>query len=562
MAKRIAILGFGLGAYALFGISLIWLLGFLTNIGLPLTIDRGDIAPPLNAYIWNTFLLSLFGIQHSVMARPGFKRWWQRYVPSSIERSMYVLISSVLVLAICLLWKPIPGIVWQASTEVAQALWWAGFAIGIFWLIGSSFLIDHFELLGLKQVWLAARRRPLEQIPFAVRGLYKLMRHPIYVGWLLLFWCTPLMTWGHLLFAAGMTVYTLIAIRFEERDLIRAHGESYREYREQVPALVPSRRSIIGFLSGRVSAIVSAVLFVAVLLLYFIAPMQVAMVAEAAAVALETTTMERVTLDTADGPRNAVIVVPAEEEPRHLVIMLHGAGGDSNRIRLLTRRGLERVGAPAGWVVVYPEGFGKTWNDCRRTPDYPAMKAHVDDVGYLGQLVETLRDQFGVSRDNVLVAGFSNGGHMAMRLAIEKPDSIGGIVAVGAQLPIESESRCAMPSRPVHALFIAGQNDTVSPFAGGVATGLAGDPLGAVMSLDETIERFRLPGRHGNDAALGQDGPPHADEAQHLVWQLLISDGGHTIPGGSRWFPPETGPVPLEPDFASEVRRFISAWSQ
>lgn len=231
---------YSLAAYASFGLCLVYLLAFL--LGVPGIAPGPPTRPPLQALLLNLLLLAVFALQHSVMARPGFKRWWTSLVPAPIERSTYVLVSSALTLALCWAWQPLPGTLWSAESLAGQALWWSGFALGLVVLLGSSFHIDHFDLLGLRQTWSLLRGLPMAPQPFLVRGLYRLVRHPIYVGWLLLFWCTPHMRTDHLLLAAGMTVYVLAAIRLEERDLVAEHGQLYTAYRRSVPALVPRPR--------------------------------------------------------------------------------------------------------------------------------------------------------------------------------------------------------------------------------------------------------------------------------------------------------------------------------
>jgi len=172
------------------------------------------------------------------MARPAFKRWWTRFVPTVIERSTYTLLSSLALILLFWQWRPIGAIVWHVDSEAGRIALYAGFAFGWLLLLVSTFLINHFDLFGLRQVWLYFRGRPYVEIPFRTPALYKLVRHPLYVGWLFAFWCAPTMTAAHLLFAVLTTAYILIAIQFEERDLIRAFPE-YASYRQRVPMLIP-----------------------------------------------------------------------------------------------------------------------------------------------------------------------------------------------------------------------------------------------------------------------------------------------------------------------------------
>jgi protein-S-isoprenylcysteine O-methyltransferase Ste14 len=173
------------------------------------------------------------------MARPWFKAWWTRLVPSAIERSTYVLFSSVALMLLFALWRPMGGAIWSASGP-ARAVLYALFAFGWALLLYCTFLINHFDLFGLRQVWLALRGREYTPVPFAIPGLYRLVRHPLYVGWLFIFWMTPVMTLAHLVFSIGTTLYILAAIQLEERDLVHEYGQAYEDYRRRVPMLVPS----------------------------------------------------------------------------------------------------------------------------------------------------------------------------------------------------------------------------------------------------------------------------------------------------------------------------------
>lgn len=237
--KRFMPLAFGAACYFLFFGTLLYLLGFLTDAVVPRTVDRGPASPAGIALFIDLALVALFGLQHSIMARPGFKRRWTRIVPQAIERSTYVLFSSLALILLFWLWRPLPAVVWDVSDTTGQVLLWALFGGGWALLFGASFVIDHFELFGLRQVFDHARGRSTAPPSFRVKLIYRVIRHPLYTAWLMMFWCTPTMTAGHLVFAAGMTAYIFIAIPFEERDLITFHGNAYAAYRERVPALLP-----------------------------------------------------------------------------------------------------------------------------------------------------------------------------------------------------------------------------------------------------------------------------------------------------------------------------------
>jgi protein-S-isoprenylcysteine O-methyltransferase Ste14 len=237
--RRTAFLVYGSLCHALFLAVFAWMALFIGDIWLAETIDK-----PAAPFSWHAFaidlgLVALFCAPHSRMARPGFKRRWTRLVPEEIERSTYVLVSSALMIVLLLAWRPFGPVIWHVDAPAGRALLWGLFGAGWLMVPLVSFLIDHFDLFGTRQVWLAYRERPYTHHPLGVPGLYRFVRHPLYIGWMLAFWATPTMTAGHLLFAIATTLYMLIAIPIEERDLIAAHGEAYVRYRREVPALLP-----------------------------------------------------------------------------------------------------------------------------------------------------------------------------------------------------------------------------------------------------------------------------------------------------------------------------------
>jgi protein-S-isoprenylcysteine O-methyltransferase Ste14 len=239
-------LAISLACYGLFLATFLYLVGFVGGFAaLPRTVDFGPPAPLSVALAIDLALIALFGLQHSVMARPAFKRRWTRIVPPVLERSIYVLMASLVLIVLFVGWRPVPVILWSVTGPVGAAMLWAAFAAGWAIVLFSTYLINHFELFGLSQTWANLRGRDGAPPRFVTPLFYRIVRHPLYSGFLLAFWASPVMTIGHLVLALGMTVYVFIAIGHEERDLVAMFGDEYRRYRMRVGALVPGlgRRS-------------------------------------------------------------------------------------------------------------------------------------------------------------------------------------------------------------------------------------------------------------------------------------------------------------------------------
>ena len=238
MSRYLGLL-YGVLSYVAFLACSLYFVGFLGNVWVPRSIDSAPVGPVTTAILVNVGLVLLFGVQHSVMARPGFKRAWTRIVPQYLERSTYCLFSVAALAVVFAFWQPMGGTLYTVENPVARVVIYSLFASGWLTIVGVSFLINHFDLFGLRQVWAHFRGVEYKPLGFVIPGPYRYVRHPLYIGWLLAFWATPTMTVTHLVFALGMTAYILVAIRYEERDLVEFHGERYAAYRRQTPMLIP-----------------------------------------------------------------------------------------------------------------------------------------------------------------------------------------------------------------------------------------------------------------------------------------------------------------------------------
>lgn len=242
MVKRLAFFVYGCFAYVVFLGTFLYAIAFVGGFGVPTRLDGVPAAPLGTAVTIDAALLAVFAVQHSVMARRWFKEWWTQIVPWTIERSTYVLFASLALMLLFWQWQPLGGIVWSVQSATLQAALWTLFGTGWMIVLVVTFLISHFDLFGLRQVWLPLVGKPYSRVTFRTPGPYRLVRHPLYFGFLLAFWMTPTMTLAHLIFSVATTAYIVLAIQFEERDLVKEHGSTYERYRERVPMLIPTGR--------------------------------------------------------------------------------------------------------------------------------------------------------------------------------------------------------------------------------------------------------------------------------------------------------------------------------
>jgi protein-S-isoprenylcysteine O-methyltransferase Ste14 len=239
---RILAFVYGAVSYLVFFVTFLYAIGFVGNLMVPKSIDTGERETFGFALLINVFLLGVFAVQHSVMARPGFKRFWTRFVPKAVERSTYVLLASLALILLFWQWRPMTDVVWSVENKIGIYILWALFFLGWGIVLLSTFLINHFDLFGLRQVYLYQKGEEYTDLDFKMTFLYKLVRHPIMLGFIIAFWATPRMTVGHLVFSGVTTVYILVAIQLEERDSVNAHGAAYEDYRKKVSMLLPLPR--------------------------------------------------------------------------------------------------------------------------------------------------------------------------------------------------------------------------------------------------------------------------------------------------------------------------------
>jgi protein-S-isoprenylcysteine O-methyltransferase Ste14 len=236
--RAIAVL-YGVVCYAIFFVTFLYAIGFVGDLAVPKAIDTGAVSALAPTLIIDVLLLGVFAIQHSLMARPAFKAWWTKIVPPPVERSTYVLFASLALVLLFAQWRPLPATVWSVENEAGAGVLWVVFGLGWLTVLTSTFLINHFDLFGLRQVWAYRMGKEIPPADFVTPMFYRVVRHPIYAGFIMAFWATPHMTQGHLLFAFATTAYILIAIQLEERDLVATFGDRYEAYRGRVGMLAP-----------------------------------------------------------------------------------------------------------------------------------------------------------------------------------------------------------------------------------------------------------------------------------------------------------------------------------
>lgn len=603
MTTRLESIGSTLGswAYAILGYlsflaTIGYLIGFLADLGVPKSVDRG--AGPLGpALAVDLALVALFGLQHSVMARPGFKRRLAALLPAPLERSTFVLASGLVLALLYWFWRPIPAILWEVGSPAGRTAIWTVYALAWAVAILATFVLSHPWLFGLSQV--AAWRRGEEEAPLDLRtpGLYRLVRHPMTAGLIVAFWATPRMTAGHLILAIGMTVYCLIGTWFEERDLLRILGERYRAYRRRVPSLLPWPRPDAGRRARPAALLLLAAPALAAVLLVAADRSSSAGASAPGRGELPRTAPDArpvAGLGGASHPSGSLAgpphaASPAEGERRlaalavdgrerrfelyrpafarsaaPLLLALHGSGGSGERLRHFLGGELERLADAHGFLVAYPQAWEGSWNGCRAAAPSAANRFAIDDVGFLRALVASLAADGAVDPRRVGVLGFSGGGHMAYRLALEAPDAFPAVAVFAASLPVEEELDCTPTGRAVSVLAVAGTADLVNPYRGGDVVAPDGTALGRVRSAPESVLTFsRLAGALGQPVSTVLVSAPPSVE--RLTWRrgdtevslVTVHGGGHAIPGPRTRLPALVGRTERRWNGVEEAVRFL-----
>lgn len=562
IAKTLGAWAYGILGYLSFLAAIGYLIGFLADVGVPKSVDggAGPLGPPLAV---DLLLVALFGLQHSVMARPGFKRWLGRRLPAPLERSTFVLASGLVLALLYWLWRPIPAILWEVGSPAARTAIWTVYALGWAVAILSTFALSHPWLFGLSQV--AAWRRGEETAPLDLRtpGLYRLVRHPMTAALILVFWATPRMTVGHLVLAVGMTVYCLIGTWLEERDLLRSLGERYRAYRRRVPGLLPWPRPSAGRRARPAALLLLAAPALAAVLL--VATGRSSSAGASAPGRGEAAAFELASLAVDARERRFELYRPASAgSTAPLLLALHGSGGSGARLRHFLGGELERLADAHGFLVAYPQAWEGSWNGCRAAAPSAANRLAIDDVGFLRALVASLAADGAVDPRRVGVLGFSGGGHMAYRLALEAPDAFPAVAVFAASLPVEEELGCTPAGRPVSVLAVAGTADLVNPYRGGDVIAPDGTFLGRVRPAEQSALYFaRLAGAPEQPtptvllsapASVERLARRHGDTEVSLV---TVHGGGHAVPGPRSRLPALVGRTERRWNGVEEAVRFL-----
>jgi polyhydroxybutyrate depolymerase len=571
---------FSIVVYGLFWICFGLFIAFVGDLGLwkSAGFPTTGLSTP-QAVVMNIGLIVLFGFQHSIMARPWFKRLWQRPRGAAIERSVFVL-ASVLALGLLMaLWQPLGSFVWSLEHEKVRWLLYSLFALGWLLILIATIQIDHWHFFGLRQSFTHFRGDSPAEPCFRERGLYARIRHPIHAGMLLALWSAPDMSQGRLLLASLLTLYVIVGLRLEERNLLQALGDVYRDYRGRIPMLLPGIRSraVDPSTDGHVPW--SLVIGDPVARGRILAALLVLAVAMSTGAAFTLATADETASATRarnDGPVAAhaithedlvrdfrVYVPPLAKEAPPLVLVLHGSGGDGNRIRNFVGQSLEPLADQHGFVIAYPDGFEGHWNDCRAAAGYSARLRNVDDVGFLGSLITHLHYSHGIDLNKVFAVGFSNGGQMVYRLAMESPEWFRGLAVIGAGMPTEDNLDCIPEESSVALLVMAGVDDPINPYHGGTVYLNGNNHGGDVRSVVDTARYF---------AGLCSDCGPeqfmhvwrHADRLQAWYkskrpWVELhgLERSGHTIPQGRFDFPEFLGATRKDLDAMDIIWRFF-----
>lgn len=500
--------------------SLMYMAGFLANAGVPKSVDVG-VGPLGPALLVDLAVLALFGLQHSAMARRRFHAAWAARLPPELERSSYVLASALVLVLAFWLWRPIPLVVYELESSAARALVWTIFGGGWLLVLCAALSLGARELFGLS----SAPREAQLRMPF----LYRRVRHPLQTGFLLALWATPSLTFGHALFAAGLSAYIAIGLHFEERDLVRRFGSAYEEYRRRVPALLPR-------LPGcplRSRTLVLVLLLAAGLAL---------LGRHVPGDALATPTLTPLLVESGGLTRSAGYRAPAGPA-RGVLIVLHGSGSSVELARAFMGARWEAAALAAGYVVVFPAGVEQSWNGCRRADPAPAKQRSVDDVGFLRALVARLRERHSLEASAPSFAlGFSGGGQLAYRLALEAPDLVRAVAVFGASLPLPLD--CAERRAPVSVFIANGTADRINPDAGGDAIGPLGASLGTVRSALDTERYFR-------ELA--------AASTTERVLLRRLPGAGHTLPGPDIQMPAALGRIERRFDGLAEALAFFAS---